>query len=135
LSKALEIDEKVIENIIREVVEEKINSYDLKEYIQGKFKSISSDVVTKKIEEEVQRLLNEPIVTDDGWSHRESWDSFEAMFKAKFSERMNKTYEIQRVIQRTVEEKLDNLFKQKAKEVSAKIQDMVFEEMVKEEQK
>lgn len=133
------MNNEMIENIIRESVNEYIDEYSveralkevIKDKIQNKLETFTNEYIKGKIDEAIDLVLKGEIKTDDGWGKKEHYDSFEDMFKVKFNEKLNNTWEIKRIIENTVKERLDNLFKEKTKEITAKIQDMVLEEMLK----
>lgn len=128
-----------IKNLLDEHISEYIESYafeeDVKEVIHKKVESkLSSKInsyIENKIDEAIDQVLKGEINTDDGWGKREHFNSFEDMFKQRFNKKLNEDWEIRNIISKTVKERLDELFKKKAKEVSTKIQDMVLEEMLK----
>ena len=134
------MNNKLLENIIRESVENYIDEYTVDrlakkvilDKIEEKLGLFTNDYIQKKIDESIDGVLKGEINTDDGWGKKEHYDSFEDMFKQRFNKHLNDTWEIKRVIKDTVEERLNDLFKKKAKEVTSKIQDMVLEEMLKE---
>ena len=134
------MNNELLENIIRESVENYIDEYTVDrlakkvilDKIEEKLGLFTNDYIQKKIDESIDGVLKGEINTDDGWGKKEHYDSFEDMFKQRFNKHLNDTWEIKRVIKDTVEERLNDLFKKKAKEVTSKIQDMVLEEMLKE---
>lgn len=52
----------------------------------------------------------------------------------KFAEKMERDWEMQNTIRRTVENRISELIKNKTKEVTTKIQDMLLKEIIKEEE-
>lgn len=139
----MEIEKELLEKIVRENIENQLKDYDFSNQIGEIFRDILRDklelkvnkFINEKLKVEIQNILNGEIDTDDGWGKREHWDSFEAMFKSKFYEKLNNTWRMKEVIGKIVEERLDKLFKEKTKEMTEKIQDMVLDEMLKEENK
>lgn len=136
----MEINNELIEKLVKEAIEHKLDSYDISSQIIHLFRNILREgieskvdkIIDKKIEEEIQHILDGEINIDDGWGRVEHWDNFEAMFKSKFNEKMNEDWEMKAVIEETVKKRLNKLFKEKTLAVTTKIQDMVLDEMLKD---
>lgn len=133
----MDIDKELIEKIVRENIENKLEDYDFsylfRDVIRGKLTQKADNIIDDMLKEEIQNVLNNEINTDDGWGRREHWDNFEALFKTKFNEKMNKDWEMRQIIETTIKNRLNELFKSKTKEITEKIQGMVFDELIKEE--
>lgn len=134
------MNNEMLENIIRESVDNYINEYSVdraienvvKDKIKDKLDTFSNEYIKKKINESIDYVLKGEIDTDDGWGKRKHYDSFEDMFKARFNEKLNTDWEMRRIIETTVKERLDTLFKSKTKEVTQKVQEIVLAEMLRE---
>lgn len=137
----MNITNELIEKLVKENIEKEISECEIKEMardtirelIVSNLKQITKEKVDMIIEDEIKRVLSGSIDTDNGWGDKKHFDSFEDFFKIEFSKKMENTWEMQRIIQKTVENKLNELFKKKTKEVTTTIQSMVLKEMLKEE--
>ena len=130
------IDEKYVQELIKTNIESQIKHYDfqyvVQDIVEREMKTKIHEITDEMIKEQVKIVLDSEINTDNGWGKREHWDSFEDMFKDKFLEKLNSDWEIKRVIENTVRDRLNVLFQSKTKELTEKIQGMVLNEMIKE---
>ena len=131
------VDNDTLEKLIKESIESKLDeidfTYEFHNVIRQKLEEKAEEYVNKRLKEEIEKVMKEPVHTNDGWGHRSDYESFEDLFKQTFSERMNRDWDIRRTIERTVEEKTDQLLKNKTKAVTEKIQDMILAEIIKDE--
>lgn len=131
------ISDELIEGIVRENIEARLEDYDFsyiaRDILKSKLDGKAEKIIDEMIKTELKVALDNEINTDDGWGKKEHYENFESLFKTKFKEKMNKDWEMKRVIERAVEERLDKLFKERTKEVTEKIHDLVLNELIKEE--
>lgn len=116
---------KTIEDLIKDQIEQ----LDIKELVLIEIRRLISDDVkreiTKTTKEEILRIIkteveiqmSKGVKTDDGWGKKESYSSFEEMFKKFFSESLNNKYEIQKVVQEYVKTETKKLVDQKTTEI------------------
>ena len=135
----MNMDKDFFEKMVRESIDNYVENctfeYQFRDVIREKLSSKADKLITEKLESEIQNVLNGEINTDDGWGKRKHWDSFEDLFKDKFKEKMDKDWDMRRTIEKTIEERIDQLFKARTKEITEKIQNMVLDEMIKEDNK
>lgn len=133
----MNIDNELIEKIIRDNIENQLKGFDYKEIIRDYVRNIASVEIRelcKKhiqsiIESEIQKVMLGEIDTDNGWGERHHYNSFEDLFKEVFHKKLNENWEIKRVIETTVNQRIDELIKKKTKEMTNKIQDMLLGEL------
>jgi hypothetical protein len=118
---------------IEEMVKREIEEMDIPSIVKSIVNKLISDDVRKEINKIVQesckRMVNAEIMkqldgeveTDNGWGDRKKFNSFEDMFRAEFKKRLDGQYEIKRVIESAVKEKVSDLFKEKQKEAIDKV--------------
>lgn len=132
------VDNDTLEKLIKESIESKLDeidfTYEFDNVIRKKLEEKAEEYVDKRLKDEIEKVMKEPVHTNDGWGHRSDYESFEDLFKQTFCERMSKDWDIRRTIEKTVEEKTDLLLKKKTKAVTEKIQDMILSEIIKEEE-
>lgn len=114
---------------IEDLIKEQIEQLDIKELVQNEIRRLVSDDVkreiTKATKEEVQRIItteveiqmSKGVKTDDGWGKKESYNSFEEMFKKYFAEALNGKYEIQRIVKEHITNETKKLVDAKTAEI------------------
>lgn len=115
-----ELREMNLREIIAAEVREMISTDVGKEIVQS-----VKDVAKDMIAEEVRKTLDGEIRTDDGWGHKNSYPSFEVLFKNAFKEAMDKKYEVKKEIEHQVKMRVDSLIKQDYNRVLEKITDEI----------
>lgn len=84
-----------------------------------------SAVAKHMIAEEVRKALDGEVKTDDGWGKKNAYPNFEQLFRQKFKAAMDDTYEVKRVIEKQVAERVQSLIKQDYNKVIEKIVDEI----------
>ena len=114
---------------IEELIKEQIEQLDIKSMVQYEIKKLISDDVkreiTKVTKEEIQRIIkteieicmSKGIQTDDGWGKKESYTSFEELFKKHFKAALDSTYEMKRTIENHVKQKTETLVKEQTRQI------------------
>ena len=133
----MNITDELIEKIIRENIESRLADFDysvvisdfVRKIARDKIESIVNIKINEIIDNEIKNVLAGEIDTDNGWGDRKHYNSFEDLFKLTFNEKLNSTWEIKRVIEKTIQDNVDKLIKNKAKELTTKIQDLVLVEL------
>lgn len=133
----MNITDELIEKIIRENIESRLVDFDystvisdfVSEIARDKINSIVNIKINEIIDNEIKNILAGEIDTDNGWGDRKHYNSFEDLFKLTFNEKLNSTWEIKRVIEKTIQDHVDKLIKNKTKELTTKIQDLVLVEL------
>ena len=130
------MEKEVFEKMMREACESYLEGFDfsylVREVVRDKMDGRVETYVKERIDEEIKKVLDEPIHIDNGWGDRKDYDSFEDLFKQTFKERLNRDWEMKSTIKRTIEDRVDNLVKKKTKELTEKIQDLVLSEVIKD---
>jgi hypothetical protein len=114
---------------IEDLIRGQIEQFDIKELVQIEIRRLISDDVkreiTKSTKDEVQKIIrteveivmSKGVQTDDGWGKRESYTSFEQMFKKYFAEALNTRYEIQSIVKKHITEETKRLVELKTEEI------------------
>jgi sigma54-dependent transcription regulator len=115
---------------IEELIKEQIMNIDVREMVQSEVRRLISDElkreiakttkerITAIIDTEIDIVMSKPVQTDDGWGKKESFQSFEDMFKTHFQKALNDSYGIKTLIGKHVKDECDRLVKQKTKEIT-----------------
>jgi hypothetical protein len=114
---------------IEDLIKEQIEQLNIKELVQNEIRRLVSDDVkreiTKVTKEEVQRIIrteveiqmSKGVKTDDGWGKKESYNSFEEMFKKHFAEALNSKYEIQNIVKKHITDETKRLVDAKTSDI------------------
>lgn len=120
---------------IEKLVQERIEDMDMtglaRDEIRDHIRRNTVVQIQKIIEEEVRAIIKEEIAkvmagevkTDDGWGKKETYPSFEDLFKQVFQKKMNDSWDAKREIERQVAAKVDALVKGEMNAVVSKIVD------------
>lgn len=111
-----QVEEMDIRGIVKEIIREQITPTAKQE-----IKEFTKKRVGEMINIEIEEALSKGVSTDDGWGKKESFESFEAMFKIEFKRRLSEEYSIKRTIQGVIEQKVKTLFNEKTKEIQDEI--------------
>ena len=107
----IDISQIVRQEIVK-LVRSEANS-EIKRFVKGAIGQI--------VENEINSILGEPIETDDGWGKKESYQSFEDLFKKEFRAKMNSSWEMKQAIEKHVKARVASLFDDSLKEVVDRI--------------
>ena len=70
---------------------------------------------------EIRKVLDGEINTDDGWGKKVKYNSFAEMFKAEVKKNIDGQWQVKREIEGIVKKRIEELIKPKAKEIYEKI--------------
>ena len=112
-----------VEGIIHEAVSDRVDRQ-----VHAEIRAITEPVVREKIDAliggQVEEYLSGQVSTDDGWGGKKTYESFEAMFKKLFKERMaNNAWGVKKQIETQVKGRIDALFKKEHDVVMQAISD------------
>ena len=107
-----QVQEIDIAAMVRREIREQIGSQ-----FQREYKSAIRNGIDQIIRDEIEVCMREPINTNDGWGNRATYSSFEDLFKKEFREKLGKTYEVNRTIEKQVKEYVATLFNNEYKQV------------------
>jgi hypothetical protein len=85
--------------------------------IKRELVKITKDQITKIIETEIDICMSKGVQTDDGWGKKNTYPSFEDMFKKTFAERLNASYDMKSTIERHIKDKVDLMVKAETKQL------------------
>jgi hypothetical protein len=117
---------------LEEIVAQKIEEIDVNEMVSAIIKNLISDNVKREIDRQVKEKVSnlitvefdiqmkKPIVTNDGWGKKETYASFEELFKKHFRASMDSTWEVQKTIERLVKERVDTMVREYSKQICEK---------------
>lgn len=126
-----------IESVVKKAVALEMHEIDapqmarelMRELIRNEVGKVLPELVKNEaasmIQQEIHSFLDGPVNTDDGWGKKETYPSFEDLFKKQFRESMNSTYEVKREIEKQVKARVDALVKQDFSQVIEKIVDQL----------
>ena len=118
---------------LEKLVKEQIANLDIEQMVREEIRKLISEdskrKIFKMVDEKVKEMianeitiqLDKPIMTDDGFGRRENYPDFETLFRTAIIKRMNESWEVKRTIENIVKNRVDDLFKNKQKEVAAKM--------------
>jgi len=118
---------------IEQYIEDQLQNIDIKAIVIGivrdqaksevfaTIKRLTEQEVSTIIKKEIEIALSQTLETDDGWGHREKFDSFEDMFRKVFAEKLKASYEIKKTLKKMVEEKVEKLYEQNKKDAIGKV--------------
>ena len=119
--------EEYIQNQLEGIEIEHLVSDEIRRHITDDIKRQISKVVREHIDEiiktEINIVMESPIQTNDGWGKKEKYSTFRDLFKKEFREKMNSSWDMKTLIQKIVQNKVNELFQNNFKEVAQKIAD------------
>ena len=126
---------------INEIIVKSINSYDIEAILRESVNDIVLDIVSKDvreqiklkvkesiniiISEEISKVLAGEIHTDDGWGRKESYVSFEMLFKKSFREKLNDSWDMKKTIENHIKQYTEKLFKDSYQDVANKMAEVL----------
>ena len=129
--------EQFLEKQIQGVDLEEIVRQEIRNMISADTRAAIRDIVNKKIEtmivDEFETVISGKVETDDGFGDRQEFESFEELFKKTFRERLNKTYEVKRLLDNLMKDRIDRFLNDNRKDVVKKFVDEVTEMLNKVE--
>lgn len=106
---------KTIQNFLDNIDLSEMVEKEIRNQIHGDVARTIRDCIKNKVDDlikvEFDIIMRQGIETDDGWGKKESFDSFEDLFKKEFKNKLNESWEMKRTIEKIVKSKLDSLFK------------------------
>jgi hypothetical protein len=126
-----------IEQLVQTQVRVELEQMDLKDIIVTEVRRAISEGVAKDIVEkissvseslitdEIQKVLAGEVKTNDGWGKKETYPSFEDLFKSKLGDKLKDRYEVGKIIDKKVNERVASLFNQDYNKVIEKIVDEI----------
>jgi flagellar hook-basal body complex protein FliE len=107
-----QIEDIDLHDVVRELIRQLISD-DVKRQIRD----TSMEEVKRIVKTEVEIVLSKGVQTDDGWGKKESYTSFEEMFKKHFKEAINNHYEVRRTIEDYTKQQVKKLVDDKTKDI------------------
>lgn len=122
-----EIDIKeIVENEVRKAVTEEIKKT-VKDTIYDSIKTEADKIMRKELE----LALKNEVQTNDGWGKIKTYPSFEDLFRQTFHDKLNATWEVKRTIEKTVKDKVDQLYTESGKDFMNAFSDYIKENFKK----
>lgn len=118
------ISELDIESIVTEYIEEQMGRK-VRDAIESGIKKIDTRI-GDIFEKEISSIMSKEIVINDGWNGvNKKYDSFEQLFKDKFSAKVANDREYQNALGKAIKERVDTYMNQISKESIDKIVDVI----------
>ena len=73
------------------------------------------------VEEQINSYLAGPLTTSDGYTGKVEYASFESLFKETLLKKMNDSYQMKDLLQRTVKNRIDELFQKQVDAIMKKL--------------
>ena len=119
--------EKLIEKQIAGIDYEYLVRDEIRRSLTGDIKREIHSVIKNRVEElinlEIDIVLSGKVFTDDGWGKKGQYDSFETLFKSVFHEKLNSSWDMKRLLENKVKERVSALFENKKAEAVEKVVD------------
>lgn len=124
-----------IEKLVISHVQQELSHMDVPSLIEGeigkfitkiaeqKMKTAVNEVANSIITEEITKVLDGPVSTDDGWGRREKYDSFDDLVRVTFKKKLDDSYAVKTNIQKWVKERINTLFNNEQSAILKKITD------------
>lgn len=120
---------------LEDVIKEKVEAFDFEGAIEESVRDCVEKIVTARfsdtikshihsytsgiIQAECEAILNGPVEIYDGWDKKESFDSFELLFKARLKSALSgRNWDIKRHVDNLVAEKMSALTKEAKNEIA-----------------
>jgi hypothetical protein len=118
-----------IESLVKERIEDMDLDDMVREAINGLITKQVKDEIVKVVQRECLRMVETEIVkcmegevkTNDGWGKKETFESFEILFKKTITEKLKGGWEAEKIIAKKVAERVDSIMKDQYAAVVEKI--------------
>lgn len=126
-----------LEGMIRLAVDKELENSDipyivqvqLQKFVSGKIEEQVGEQIKSTvkifIEDEIHKALSCEVITDDGWGKKTTHKSFEDLFRASFKKAMDDKYEVKKMIENLVHQRVNSLIKQEYDKALEKITDEI----------
>jgi hypothetical protein len=124
----MDVEKIVSENIIGSLKEIDLQemvmaviSQELNNEIQKEIKVVVKEKIVDFINEQFKNILLDGVKTDDGWGNKKTFTSFKDFVMQEFDKRLKENWEMQRQIEKVVQERLATLIAERKTEITQKI--------------
>jgi type III secretory pathway lipoprotein EscJ len=105
---------KYIEDQLENIDLSVLVKHEIREQVRGEIareiKTLVREGIERIIADEIDLIMKEDIEVNDGYGTAKQYKSFADFFKIEFKKRLNKTYEMKKLINKAVTEKVAALF-------------------------
>ena len=119
--------EKLIEKQIAGIDYEYLVRDEIRRSLTDNIKREIHSVIKNRVEElinlEIDIVLSGEVFTDDGWGKKGKYNSFADLFKSTFQEKLNSSWDMKRLLENKVKERVSALFENKKAEAVEKVVD------------
>jgi hypothetical protein len=122
------IEEIGVEDIVREVIRDYINRE-----LRSNIKNIVDTEAKAYVNAEIEEQLKHAVTIDNGWGDTKKFPSFEVMFRSEVKKCLDSKWEIERIIHRNVEERINGLVKSTKEAVVEKMVDELTKTQIKKQ--
>lgn len=125
--------EKLVENRVAEEIEQMdiaamMDGHlrdAIRRQLQTTFQSACERKAKAMIEDVLNKFMDEPVETDDGWGDKEHYDSFTDLFRKKVKQALDSSWDVKRTIEKLVDARCNSLIKQDYDRICEKITDEI----------
>jgi hypothetical protein len=110
-----------IESLVKERIEDMDLDDMVREAINGLITKQVKDEIVKVVQRECLRMVETEVKTNDGWGKKETFESFEILFKKTITEKLKGGWEAEKIIAKKVAERVDSIMKDQYAAVVEKI--------------
>ena len=126
------ITEEQIDAAIKAVVRERLE-YEFSRALENEASRVAHAYTEKKIEAVLDEIFGRDIVTEDGWSNRKEYASFEQYVKDYVREKCSSQWGMESKVKRLIENKIEEVCKQVVAENNADLADKAMRRLAGEE--
>jgi hypothetical protein len=112
--------EKLEEMDLNHMVRNEINSL-ISESVKEEIKKVVQRECLRMVEAEIVKYMEGEVRTDNGWGKKETYKTFNDLFKKVLAEKLEGQWDAQRIIANAVKERVDAIMVKQYKEVIEKI--------------
>ena len=128
--------EKLIQDQISDIDYTYLVRDEIRRSLTADIKREINNVIKNKIEEiiglEIDIVMSGEVSTDDGWGKKAQFKSFEDLFKTTFSAKLNSSWDVKRMLEQKVKERVAALYENnKAAAVEKIVDEMTKSKLVK----
>jgi hypothetical protein len=116
-------------------IQKQLEGVDIQDLVESEIKRLVSDDIRKAIsltvkthidrivKTEIEIAMAGEVLTNDGWGKKNKYESFQALFKELFKKRLDESWDMKKLIENAIKERVDYLFKHEEKAIKQSIID------------
>ena len=115
---SLEVSELDIQGMVREVVAKHVEHH-----TGGVIRNLVTEAAKERVYELLEQSLESEVRTDNGWGQKETYKTFEDMVRQVFKKALDDKYEVKRVLEQLVSQRVTALLSGERNAVVEKVVD------------